>query len=106
VATNIMKTARGDDPELLRRLVQWYEQNAASPERAGAHIIRAIEKGTPRLLITPEGRYGDLLKRLMPVTGNKLMGDAAIRTIGVEDMRAKRAKQWRETMVEGKPDVR
>lgn len=106
VATNIMKTARGDDPELLRRLAQWYERNAVSAERVGAGIVRAIEKGTPRLIITPEGRFGDLLKRLMPVIGNKIMGDAAIRTIGVGDMRAKRIQQWRETMVEGKPDVR
>jgi NAD(P)-dependent dehydrogenase (short-subunit alcohol dehydrogenase family) len=106
VATNIMKTSHGDDPELLRRLARWYEQNAIPPDRAGAQIIKAVEKGTPRLLITPEGTFGDLLKRLMPVTGNKLMGDAAIRSIGVEDMRAKRLAQWRETMVERKPDVR
>lgn len=103
VATNIMKTAHGDDPELLQRLARWYEQNAISPERAAAQIIRAVEKGSPRLLITTEGTFGDLLKRLMPVTGNKLMGDAAIRTIGVEDMRARRITQWRETMVEGQP---
>ena len=38
----------------------------------------------------------------MPVTGNKLFGDVVIRAIGVEDMRAKRIAQWRETMVEGK----
>lgn len=106
VATNIMKTAHGDDPDLLRRLSHWYERHAISPDRAAAEIIRAVEKGSPRLLITPEGTFGDFIKRLMPVTGNKLMGDAAIRTIGVEDMRAKRLAQWRETMVEGKPDVR
>lgn len=104
VATNIMKTARGDDPDLLRRLARWYEQNALSPERAAAQIIRAVEKGTPRLLIAQEGTFGDLLKRLMPVTGNKLVGDVAIRTIGVQDMRAKRIRQWRETMVEGQPE--
>lgn len=99
VATNIMKRARGDDPELMHRLSRWFEQNAISPERAAAQIIRAIEKGTPRLLITPEAAFGDFLKRLMPVAGNKLFGDAVIRAIGVEDMRAKRIAQWRETMV-------
>ena len=98
VATNIMKRARGDDPELMRRLSRWFEQNAISPERAAAQIIRAIEKGTPRLLITPEAAFGDFLKRLMPVAGNKLFGDAVIRAIGVEDMRAKRIAQWRDTM--------
>jgi short-subunit dehydrogenase len=98
VATNIMKRARGDDPELMHRLSRWFEQNAISPERAAAQIIRAVEKGTPRLLITPEAAFGDFLKRLMPVAGNKLFGDAVIRAIGVEDMRAKRIAQWRETM--------
>ena len=98
VATSIMTRARGDDPELMQRLSRWFEQNGISAERAAAQIIRAIEKGTPRLLITPEAAFGDFLKRLLPVAGNKLFGDAVIRTIGVEDMRAKRIAQWRETM--------
>jgi short-subunit dehydrogenase len=104
VASNIMKRARGDDPELLQRVSRWYERKALSPERAAAQIIRAIERGTPRLLITPEAAFGDMLKRLMPVTGNKLFGDAVIRALGVEDMRAKRIAQWRETMVQRRDD--
>lgn len=105
VATNIMKHARGDDPELLARVSRWYERHAISPERAGSQIIRAIEKGTPRLLIPAETVFADVVKRLMPVYGNKLIGDAVIRAIGVEDMRAKRIKQWRETMVDDRPDT-
>jgi short-subunit dehydrogenase len=105
VATNIMKTARGDDPELLRRIAAWYERHAIAPERVAAQIIRAVEKGTPRLLVAPEAAFGDILRRLMPVTGNKLFVDAAIRSLGVEDMRARRIEQWRETMVEGGPGV-
>lgn len=98
VATRIMTSAQGDDPELLQRLAHWYERNAMAPERASARIIRAIEHGTPRVLIAPEVAVGDLLKRLMPVVGNKLVGDAVIRILGVEDMRAKRAALWRKTM--------
>jgi len=101
VATGIMTRARGDDPELLQRLDRWFDQNAISPERASAQIIRAVERGTPRLLITPEVRFGDLLKRLLPVAGNRLLGEIVIRVIGVGDMRAKRVRQWQETMVEG-----
>jgi short-subunit dehydrogenase len=104
VATDIMKRARGDDPELLQRVSRWYERHAISPERAAARIIRAIEKGTPRLLITPEAAFGDLLKRLMPVAGNKILTDTVIRVIGVEDMRAKRIAQWHETMVKANDD--
>jgi NAD(P)-dependent dehydrogenase (short-subunit alcohol dehydrogenase family) len=103
VATGIMTRTRGDDPELLQRVSRWYEAHAISPDRASARIIRAIEHGTPRLLIAPEAAYGDILKRLMPVMGNKLFGDAVIRTLGVEDMRAKRITQWRETMVDADP---
>jgi short-subunit dehydrogenase len=104
VATNIMKTAKGDDPHLLERVDAWYQRNAMSPERAAAKIIRAVERGTPRLLIGPDAAFGDFIRRLFPVTGNKLFVDAAIRLLGVEDMRAKRIQQWRETMIEGSPD--
>jgi NAD(P)-dependent dehydrogenase (short-subunit alcohol dehydrogenase family) len=103
VATDIMKRAKGDDPELLQRVSHWYEAHAIAPARAAAQIIRAIEKGTPRLLITKEAALGDLLKRLMPVTGNKLFSDLVIRVIGVDDMRAKRIAQWRETMATTSP---
>ena len=104
VATNIMNRAQGDDPELLQRLARWYERNALAPERVAAAIIRAIERGVPRLLITREAFLGDFLKRLMPVTGNKLMVDAVISAIGVGDMRGKRIRRWRETMVDGDPE--
>jgi short-subunit dehydrogenase len=105
VATNIMKNAQGDDPELLKRVSSWYERKAMSPQKAAAKIIKAIEKGKPRLLITPEATFGDLLKRLMPVTGNKLLSDAVIRFIGEEAMPKKRLEQWQETMVHGDPDA-
>ena len=94
VATDIMKRGSGDDPELLQRISRWYEHHAISPERAAAQIIRAIEKGTPRLLVTKEALLADFVKRLMPVTGNKLFSDLVIRVMGVEDMRAKRMAQW------------
>lgn len=98
VATSIMERARGDDPELLQRVSRWYESHAISPERAAAKIIRAIGNGAPRLVITPEAAFGDLLKRLLPVMGNKIFVDVVIRAIGVGDMRAKRIAQWRDTM--------
>jgi NAD(P)-dependent dehydrogenase (short-subunit alcohol dehydrogenase family) len=104
VATPILRHARGDDPELLRRLDAWYERHALKPEVAARRIIRAIERGAPRLLIAPETGFADWLKRLMPVAGNKLMGDIAIALLGVGDMRAKRLAQWQRTMVDGKPE--
>ncbi len=103
VATNIMKTSGGDDPLLMQRLVDWFEQNAIQPEAAAAQIIAAIEKGKPRLLITREAVFADCVKRLLPVFGNKIIGDLVIRTLGLEDMREKRRLQWQQTMVDGDP---
>ncbi len=104
IATNIMKRAQGDDPELLGRVSDWYEKNAMPPHKAAAKIVRAIETGQSRLLITPEATFGDLLRRVMPVAGNKVFGDAVIRILGVQDMRQKRSDQWQTTMVEGDPN--
>ena len=103
VATNIMKTARGDDPALMRRIAAWFEENAIPPESAARQIISAVRKGKPRLLITPEAGFADWVKRIAPVRGNKVIGDLVIRTLGLEDMREKRRRQWQETMVDGDP---
>jgi short-subunit dehydrogenase len=100
VATNIMDSAEGDDLELLERVSCWFERNAIPPQRAAAQIIAAVQKGHARLLITKEARFADFVKRLFPVIGNKLIGDAVIRKIGLGDMREKRQIQWLKTMVE------
>jgi short-subunit dehydrogenase len=100
VATEMMTRAQCDDLDLVQRIDAWYERNAASPDRVAARIVRAIEKGTPRLVVAPDAVFGDLVKRLMPVAGNRLLVDLAIRMLGLEYMRAKRGKQWQETMVD------
>jgi NAD(P)-dependent dehydrogenase (short-subunit alcohol dehydrogenase family) len=104
VATGIMTRTTGDDPELLARVARWYERHAIAPERAAARIVRAIERGTPRLLIGLDTGLADRLKRWMPVLGNRLFSDLVIRVLDVEDMRVKRSEQWQQTMVEGRKD--
>jgi short-subunit dehydrogenase len=103
VATNIIKTSAGDDSLLMQRLADWYEKHAIPPETAAKQIIAAVEKGKSRLLIAPDVVFADFVKRLMPVYGNKAIGDLVIRTLGLEDMREKRRRQWQETMVDGDP---
>lgn len=103
VATDIMKTADGDDPELMAHLADWYEKNAYSPRRAAARIIAAIERGAPRLLITPEAYLVDMVKRLMPVYGNKIICDLILKVLKLEHMRERRELQWKQTMIDGPP---
>ncbi len=103
IATDIMKTSDGDDPQLMERLAAWYEQNAMPPDKAAARIIRGVETGKRRLLVTAEAYLADQVRRLFPVAGNKVMNDLVIRGLGLEDMREKRATQWQQTMVDGWP---
>lgn len=104
VATNIMKMAEGDDAQLLKRLSDWYERNAMSPDRVAARIVAAVEKGKRRVLISRETVFADGLKRLLPVAGNRIISDMVIRVLGLEDVRQKRNLRWRQTMVEGNHD--
>jgi NAD(P)-dependent dehydrogenase (short-subunit alcohol dehydrogenase family) len=98
VATNIILASDGDDPELMEHLAKWYAKNAMAPQVAAERILEAVQKGHPRLLIGTESYLADYLKRLLPVTGNKLFCDLVIRTLGLEHMREKRREQWRQTM--------
>jgi short-subunit dehydrogenase len=100
VATGIMTRTAGNDPELMERLVRWWDSHGMAPDRAARKIIRAIERGAPRLLLSRDAVIGDVVKRLLPVRGNTLITDVVIHAVGAEDMRAKRDRQWQETMVE------
>ena len=103
VATDIMRAADGDDRELLNYLADWYDEHGYAPERAAKRIIRAVRRGTPRLLIAREAYVADLVKRAAPVRGNKALSDFVIRFLGLEHMRDRRRSQWEETMVRGDP---
>ena len=105
VATGIMRRARGDDPDLLRVIDAWYERNAMKPDGVAERIIRAVEREAPRLVIGPDARFADLIARLMPVAGARLFIDAAIRLLGLGDIRVQRLAQWRKTMVAGDASV-
>lgn len=102
VATPIMERAEGDDPELMAHLATWYRDNAYPPEKAARKIIRAVEKGRRRLLVAPEAAFADYLKRALPVWGNRLFSDVAIRVLKVGYMRERRRAQWQRTMVDGR----
>lgn len=100
VATGIMRRAAGSDPDVLERVDAWYQRHAMPVERAGASIVEAVERGTPRLLIGHDARFADLVSRLMPVAGARLFTEATVRILRLGDMRARRAAQW-QRMVDG-----
>jgi len=74
IRTNIVRAARlaaGADPG---EMIEAFDRMArTSPERAAAKIVRAIERGAPRLRIAPEAYVLDWLKRLLPSATQRLV---------------------------------
>jgi short-subunit dehydrogenase len=77
VATNIVQNSRFTEPSSLAGLRQQTVDRFKSmlpPEKAGAAIVRAIERNTPRLLITPEAYLIDAIKRVFPALSTEIVG--------------------------------
>jgi NAD(P)-dependent dehydrogenase (short-subunit alcohol dehydrogenase family) len=75
VKTNIARRARLRDEGRRNAIVAEFERVARmTPEVAAARIVRAIERGTPRLRLGPETYVADWAKRLAPVGTQRLLG--------------------------------
>ncbi|MEQ8517122.1 MAG: SDR family oxidoreductase [Chromatocurvus sp.] len=75
VSTNIARNSRGGAPGVTAndRAAQFEPFARTTPEAAAAQIIRAIERGQPRLLIGRDARFVDLLARLFPARYPRLL---------------------------------
>ena len=78
VKTNIVRSARfyetGTGSTDKERSVQNFDKFAmTSPEGAAEIIIRAIEKGSKRVLVGRDARFMDWLQRLMPASYGSLL---------------------------------
>ena len=81
VATGIVKHAhaagRAPADMPFERLVELFERRGVPPERVADAIIGAIEGERLRVRVCRESLAGDLLKRLMPEWGNRVVVGAA-----------------------------
>jgi len=68
IDTKIVETTRyKKDPEATRaRVIALYKKRAVGPERVADAIVRAIERGTDVVPVTPEAKIGWWLKRFAP----------------------------------------
>jgi short-subunit dehydrogenase len=74
VRTNIARRARLRDETRRAAITAEFERVARmTPEQAAARIVRAIERGTPRLRLGPETYVVDWAKRLAPVATQRLL---------------------------------
>ena len=72
INTRIITSARtgGED---LTRAAKFFERHGMSPQVAARQIVAAVKRNQLRVLVTREAWWGDLLKRIFPTWGNRLM---------------------------------
>jgi short-subunit dehydrogenase len=73
VSTNIMRHARLANEADRTELVALFDRLRTQPDRAAARIVEAIRHGRTRLRIGPETYVSDWLRRLAPVTVNRVV---------------------------------
>lgn len=73
VATNIMRSARLADEADRVEAVASFERFGITPDRAAARIVAAIKKRRTRLRIGWETYLSDWIKRLAPITSNRIV---------------------------------
>ena len=77
INTNIVRESRTSseaDAEEKKRTVDLFARFTRSPEKAARVIVRAIERNRPRVRIGWESYVTDWLKRLAPVTVQRVVG--------------------------------
>lgn len=79
--TRILRASRADDAESVARWADRLERRAMPPERVASRIVWAIERNRMRVLVGPETRLTDWLKRLFPVLPHRLLAGAFRRTV-------------------------
>ncbi|PRQ02154.1 putative oxidoreductase SadH [Enhygromyxa salina] len=79
IRTNIVRNSRGPEDAARQRVINWFDRHAMPPEKAAARIVSAIERRRQRVVITPEARVTDLLKRLYPPPIPRRLASWAIR---------------------------
>jgi NAD(P)-dependent dehydrogenase (short-subunit alcohol dehydrogenase family) len=72
IRSNLVRRARTSRPEASARAQARFERMARPPELVARRIVRAIERGRPRVVVCPEAHLADWAKRLAPVLTQRL----------------------------------
>ena len=94
VDTNIVKDGRNWDRVDNEGLFRRFSRQSISPEAAAKLIVRAVLHDDRRLVITKEAVVIDWLKRLVPVAGNRLVGQGLVRALGLVEVQRARIEEY------------
>lgn len=72
IATSIVESARIANADAVDEITAFFRDHGHDPDVVARRIIKAVERRTHRVVVTPEAYLLDLLRRLMPTTGNRI----------------------------------
>ena len=76
IKTSIISSSRGDDAELRQLSDDLFARLGSPPERVARGIVKAIARRRLRVIVTPEARVTEWVKRLFPVGTQRLIARA------------------------------
>ena len=84
VNTRIAADARLDDEDAFGRVTGFFAKQTLSADAAAGQIIDGVKRDRLRILVTREAPIMDILKRLMPVRGNRMVVSMLTRALGID----------------------
>lgn len=84
INTRIITSARtgGED---LTRAETFFERHGMPPQVAARQIVAAVKRNQLRLMVTREAWWSDLIKRIAPTWGNRLVTRVMLKAMGMDD---------------------
>ena len=73
IATNIFETIRVNEESQRAQMQETFEKHGHPPEEVAQAILRGIEEDRLRVIVGREAFVFEWLKRLLPVTSNKIL---------------------------------
>lgn len=71
IDTNIIENAIIHNTELADDMLDYFADYGCAPKVVADHIVDAVHQERHRVLITPEARASDYVRRLVPTLGNR-----------------------------------
>lgn len=72
IRTNIARNSRTPHSASHQRVIDFFDKHTMPAEEAADKIVRAVERRRNRVVITPEARITDVIKRLYPPDPTRL----------------------------------
>ncbi len=83
INTRIITSARtgGED---LTQAAKFFERHGLPPQVAARQIVAAVKRNQLRVLVTREAWWADLIKRIFPTLGNRLVTRVMLKKMGMD----------------------